>query len=297
MNGSPEATAPRRLILCADDFGLTLATSRVIATLAGSGRLSATACMTAMPDWPASADLLASLEGRIDIGLHLTLTGETPLTSMPRFAPEGRFPTINALNTAARRGLLPEDEITREIDAQFAAFRSATGRSPDFVDGHQHFHALPGLRAIVLRATAAHAPGAWLRTCQERLLAMLRRPFALRALRSAWLCRALAAEAAVLGIATNAGFGGFYNFAADADFAALFARFITDLGDQPLIMVHPGAADAAGDTIGGARINEARFLAGPAFPALLAERNTCLARGRDAIAHNTAGQSPQVSVN
>jgi predicted glycoside hydrolase/deacetylase ChbG (UPF0249 family) len=296
MNASPEPLR-RPLVLCADDFGLTMATSRVIAALAASGRLSATSCMTSMPDWRASAPLLEPLAGRIDIGLHLTLTNETPLMTMPRFAPGGRLPPINALITMARRGGLPLGEIAHEIDAQFAAFAHETGRAPDFVDGHQHFHALPGLRDIVLSATARHAPRAWLRSCEERIPAMLRRPFAAHALRSAWLCRGLAAAAAARGIATNAGFSGFYTFAPDADFERLFAGFVTATGPRHLLMVHPGAPDAARDTIAAARVNEANFLGGSAFPALLGEYGLRLARGRDLPADIATGQSVALSVN
>jgi len=274
------ATPPLQpLILCADDFALTLATAKVIADLAAAGRLSAIACMAGMADWRPSAPLLEPLVERVDIGLHLTLTGEAPLTAMPRLAGDGRLPSINALIRASRRGELPLDEIEREIDAQFARFRAATGRRPDFVDGHQHFHALPDLREIVLAATAHHAPHAWLRNCEDRPAAVLRRPFRLRALRSAWLCGGLAEEAAACGIATNRGFAGFYNFSARADFGRLFGDFVTAPGAAPLVMVHPGANDAPGDSIAAARVNEARFLGSAAFPALLAARGLQLARG------------------
>ena len=117
-----------------------------------SDRAAAIACMAGMADWRPAAPLLEPLVERVDIGLHLTLTGEAPLTVMPQLASDGRLPSINALIRASRRGELPLDEIEREIDAQFARFRAATGRRPDFVDGHQHFHALPDLREIVLAA-------------------------------------------------------------------------------------------------------------------------------------------------
>jgi predicted glycoside hydrolase/deacetylase ChbG (UPF0249 family) len=198
---------------------------------------------------------------------------------MPHLAAGGRLPSINALIRASRRGDLPLDEIEREIDAQFTRFRTTTGRRPDFVDGHQHFHALPDLREIVLAATARHAPHAWLRNCEDSPTAVLRRPFRLRALRSAWLCDGLTEEAAACGIATNRGFAGFYNFSARADFGRLFGDFVTAPGAAPLVMVHPGASDAPGDSIAAARVNEARFLGSPAFPALLAARGLQLARG------------------
>jgi chitin disaccharide deacetylase len=275
MNAPPEGDS-QRLILCADDFGLTLATSQVIAALSTNGRLSAVSCMAGMPDWPASAPLLAPLAGSVDIGIHLTLTSEVPLTPMPRLAPGGRLPSLDRLMWTALARALPLDEIRVELAAQMSAFTLATGRAPDFVDAHQHFHFFPGLREIVLDLVP---PGAWVRSCEDRWSRIRQRPFAGRALRSAFLCRGLSQAAAARGIRTNAGFTGSYDYRPDTDFSALFAGFLNAPGPVPLIMVHPGAADAPGDTIAAARTNEAAFLGNPSFPALLVERRLELSRG------------------
>lgn len=41
-------------------------------------------------------------------------------------------------------------EIAAEITRQLDAFEEALGRPPDFVDGHQHVHVLPGVRRALL---------------------------------------------------------------------------------------------------------------------------------------------------
>ena len=56
--------------------------------------------------------------------------------------------------------------------------------------------------------------------------------------------RAFAARRARLGVATNPAFAGSYDFAASADFAAIFPRFLDGLPDGGLIMCHPGFVDA-----------------------------------------------------
>ena len=61
-------------------------------------------------------------------------------------------------------------------------FIAARARPPAFVDGHQHAHALPGIRDLVLTETALRAPEAWIRDCADRLTAMLARPFAGKAI-------------------------------------------------------------------------------------------------------------------
>lgn len=247
-----------RLILCADDFAYSPAISSAILSLAQAGKINAISCMAVTPGWAADARLLAEVPAHVEIGLHLVLTGEVPRTPMPRFAPDGRMPDIDPLTRAAGRWRVPLDEIAIEISAQFTAFVAALRRPPAFVDGHQHAHALPGIRDLVLAETAARAPGAWVRDCTDRLGAMLHRPFVGKAIGSVWHSRGLRRAAEALSLRTNLGFAGHYDFR--RDYAALFPRFLRQPGPMHLVMCHPGAGEKAGDAIAAARIREARAL-------------------------------------
>jgi predicted glycoside hydrolase/deacetylase ChbG (UPF0249 family) len=247
-----------RLILCADDFGFSPQVSRVIAELASNGRLNAISCMAVLPNWPEDSALLRDLPDHVEIGLHLVLTLEAPATPMPRLAPARILPTINALGRMAARKTLPLPEIEGEIAAQFDRFLAAYGRPPAFVDGHQHCHALPGIREIVLEHTAAHAPGAWIRDCTDRFRAMASRPFFGKAIASAWHSRGLRAAAARHGLSCNDSFAGHYGFA--GDYAAIFPRFLRRPGARHLVMCHPGAGLRAEDGIAAARLVEADAL-------------------------------------
>ena len=246
------------LILCADDFAFSSDTSRVIADLLAARRLTATGCMTLRPNWRDDSRMLRDVPADRAIGLHLVLTEETPLTAMPRLAPGGELPALHRLEKLSGP-TLPLDEIAIEIDAQFAAFADAMDRPPAIVDGHQHAHAVPGIRDLVLAAMRRHAPTAWLRTCEERPLAMLARPWRGKALASAFHSRGLRRAAAGQGIATNHGFAGHYGFA--GDYAALFPAFLRRPGPRHLVMCHPGTDTRPGDAIAAARPVEAAALA------------------------------------
>ncbi|WP_066722808.1 ChbG/HpnK family deacetylase [Sphingomonas pituitosa] len=247
-----------RLILCSDDFAYSPAISAAVVTLARAGKINAISCMAVMPGWAEDARMLADLPPHVEIGLHLTLTEEAPRTAMPRFAPGGRMPRVDPLARTAARWTVPLDEVATEISAQFDAFFSALRRPPAFVDGHQHVHVLPGIRDLVLAETAARAPGAWVRDCTDGTAAMLSRPFTGKAIGSAWHSRGLRAAAAALGLRTNQGFAGHYDFR--GDYAALFPRFLRRPGPMHLVMCHPGAGERAGDGIAAARIVEAKAL-------------------------------------
>jgi predicted glycoside hydrolase/deacetylase ChbG (UPF0249 family) len=248
----------RSLILCADDFAFSRAVSETIAELGRNGRLNATSCMTLMPGWAEDAALLRDLPAQFAVGLHLTLTQERPITVMPNHAPDGVMPEIDPLARVAARRALPLGEIAAEIAAQFDAFTMAMGRAPDFVDGHQHSHVLPGIRDIVLSETARRAPDAWVRDCVDRLGAMLSRPFVAKAIGSAYHARGLRADAARYGLRCNDSFAGHYDFA--GDYGDLLPRFLRRAGDMHLVMCHPGAGRRSGDTIADARIREADVL-------------------------------------
>jgi len=248
----------RRLLLCADDFAFSSDVSAVIAGLASRGKLNATSCMAIMPGWSADSALLRDLPAHVEIGLHLVLTGEVPLTDLGDLTENGTLPDIDPLARRAARGDLPLAAIAREIAAQFDRFIDALGRPPAFVDGHEHCHALPGVRQIMLAETARRAPQAWIRDCVDGLFAMLARPFPGKAIGSAWHSRGLRAAAAAQGLRCNDGFAGHYGFA--GDYAAIFPRFLRAPGKMHLVMCHPGAGSRAGDDIAAARVVEAAAL-------------------------------------
>ncbi|MEH3124221.1 MAG: ChbG/HpnK family deacetylase [Sphingomonas phyllosphaerae] len=248
----------RNLILCADDFAFSREVSETIAGLGRAGRLNATSCMTLMPGWAEDAALLRDLPDHFSVGLHLTLTQEKPITAMPAYAPGGVMPEIDPLTRHAGRRALPLDEIAAEVAAQFDAFFAATGRAPAFVDGHQHSHALSGIRDIVLSETARRAPNAWVRDCVDSVGAMLSRPFVGKAIGSAYHSRGLRAAAARYRLRCNDSFAGHYDFA--SDYHHLLPRFLRKPGNMHLVMCHPGAGKRPGDAIADARVREADVL-------------------------------------
>jgi chitin disaccharide deacetylase len=246
------------LTLCADDFGLSKAVNEAILDLAARGRLNAT---TLMVDGPEAASGVAALDrtGNVALGLHVVLSGEpTPLKSA--LAPAGRLPHVDALTARAFLGRLPLAAIEAEIERQYDRFEELAGRPPDFVDGHQHVHVLPRIRGLFLRIARRRAPGAWLRTCEDRLGAIRRRGvYRWKAARSAFLSRGLSAQAAGLGLGTNHGFAGLYDFRARRDYGRLFGRWLAAPGRAHLIICHPAAPDPA-DELGEARAREYAFL-------------------------------------
>jgi len=267
--------SPRSVVLCADDFGMTEGVSRGIVKLARMGRLSATSVMTNRPWWPRLAPHLKELNGQVGVGLHLTLTLGEPLGAMPAFAPGGTFPAYGDLLRPAVSGSLPLHEISAEIDRQLGAFEAAFARPPDFVDGHQHVHVLPGIRRALLRVLQGRGlrGRVWVRDPGDRAAAIIERRVALgKALVVKGLATGFARAARLAGFATNQGFSGFSPFDAKRDTADDFRRFFAHLGARPIVMCHPGHVDAelrTLDPVVEPRQREYDYLSSPEFGALL----------------------------
>jgi hypothetical protein len=283
--GAVESSAGRRHIwLCADDYGISTAVNVAIRDLVVRRRLNATSVMVVAPSFHRSEALalnvLNSGMARVAIGLHLTLTAPfRPLSAAYRPARNGCFLSLGATMARAFLQRLNPDALASEIGAQLRMFVHTFGRPPDFIDGHQHVHLFPQIREAALEVAKASAPDAWLRQCGRAVPPRFRFSD-----RKAWLLDRLSHDfrerANALGRRTNPAFAGAYDFRADADFATLFAGFLEQLPDGSLIMCHPGFVDAdlqRLDPLTTLREREYAFLAGAAFPELLASHGLTLA--------------------
>jgi chitin disaccharide deacetylase len=275
--------APRRIWLCADDYGISPGVNRAIRDLIERGRLNATSVMVVGPsigrDEVAALQASAGKSPRCAIGLHATLTAPfRPLTMHFKPVDGGLFlPFPKLLRLGLMRRLDPEI-IHAELMVQLAAFREAFGRPPDFVDGHQHAALFPQVRDAFLAAVKQAAPNAWVRQC-GRLAPLSKRLGAPKALVLDVLSARFRKLATRAGIAFNPGFAGAYDFTGTPDFGGLMAGFLADLPEGSVVMCHPGFVDevlTGLDPLTAQREREHSFLAGDNFPPLLAANKVTL---------------------
>lgn len=272
-------TAPLRTIrICADDYGIAPGVNRAILDLLDAGRIDATSVMMLPNSLDAAAvAALAAIKQRrpgISVGLHFTLTAPfAAMTTGQLFKP------LKDTLVAALMHRHDRAALDAEVRAQLAAFTERFGQPPDHVDGHQHVHLFPQVRDAVLAAIAEAAPHASVRQC-GRAGSWAARIADRKGLVLDILSVAFRRRAARHGIATNTAFAGTYGFDADADFAALFPRFLDSLPDGGLVMCHPGFVDAELqrlDPLTGLREREYAYFMAEAFPRTLADKNIALA--------------------
>src|SRR5215212_9856836 len=127
-----EAAPPRRIWLCADDYGISPGVNRAICGLIERGRLNATSVMVVGPaigrDDVSALRAVAANSRRCAIGLHVTLTAPfRPLTMHFQPLDGGMFPPFPKLLGAGLLRRLDPEIIRAELMVQLAAFHEMFG--------------------------------------------------------------------------------------------------------------------------------------------------------------------------
>jgi hopanoid biosynthesis associated protein HpnK len=144
-----------RLILTADDFGLSPEVNAAVERAHRDGVLTAASLMVGERAAPEAVEV-ARRNPRLAVGLHLTLASGTPVLPPGRIpalvGPDGRLrDDMAALGLALAASPAARAQLRAEIAAQFAAFR-ATGLPCDHLNAHRHFHLHPVIAAAAFRA-------------------------------------------------------------------------------------------------------------------------------------------------
>ncbi|MDB6030724.1 MAG: Hopanoid biosynthesis associated protein HpnK [Verrucomicrobiales bacterium] len=151
-------SAPRRLIVNADDFGRSPSINRAVIRAHQEGILTTASLMVNEASLEEAVGL-ARQNPRLGVGLHLTLLcGHSALCfdRIPGLVNEKREfsdnPTAVGFKYFWNRRL--RQQLEAEISAQFEKFR-ATGLTLDHVNGHLHMHLHPVVLDILLEHAAA----------------------------------------------------------------------------------------------------------------------------------------------
>ena len=156
----------RRLIINADDFGLTPGVNRGIVEAQERGIVTSATLMANSRAFDAAAALsrsLAARQARFSVGCHVVLLDGQPLLPPDRVAsllqPGARNGNhfrdkLNDFVVASFRGKLRPDEIEAEATAQIQRLQAAVG-APSHFDSHKHAHMFPAVLRPLLRAAQA----------------------------------------------------------------------------------------------------------------------------------------------
>jgi predicted glycoside hydrolase/deacetylase ChbG (UPF0249 family) len=155
---------PTRLILNADDFGLTRGVNRAIAELHAAGALTSATLMASGAAFD-DAIAIAHAHPTLGVGCHIVLTDGTPISSPEKIpsllGPDRKTfrPSLSDFLIAVFRGKINEAEVFRETLAQIERLQQY-GIAVTHLDTHKHTHILPSIARPLLVAaerTGIHA--------------------------------------------------------------------------------------------------------------------------------------------
>lgn len=145
------------VIINADDWGETQATTDAILECYVAGRLTSTTAMVYMEDSCRAAEL--ALQHRVPVGLHVNLTTPFTSTSVPEAVRRRqiRLTRFFCKSRYARWFYNPliANDVASALSDQIEAFTALYGQKPTHVDGHHHIH----VSANVLSSRAI--PSGW----------------------------------------------------------------------------------------------------------------------------------------
>lgn len=180
-------------------------------------------------------------------------------------------------------------EIAKEIERQLDAYEQAMAAPPDFIDGHQHVHVLPGVRQALLTALTrrygSQTTRIYIRNPADRISAIrARNLFATKALVVRALASGMTRAISARGFGMNDGFAGFSDFNPARDYGAAFQTYLLASGPGHLVMCHPGHVDdelRRLDPVLDAREKEFEFLMSSRFDEMLEKAGMRLGRFSD----------------
>jgi len=187
----------RRLIINADDFGLTSGVNRGILESHQSGVVTSSTLMACGAQFQEGVALALQVP-RLSVGCHVVLVDGAPVLSVEQLSslasagspPRFRESLIGFAGRAAA-GRLDQEQIEQEVTAQIQKLQAA-GIDVSHLDSHKHTHMFPVVLRGMLRAAkncgvrAIRNPfeplvfakvGSWKRQFQLRMLQRYRETF------------------------------------------------------------------------------------------------------------------------
>lgn len=144
----------KKLIVTADDFGISQEVNEAVETAHKTGILTATSLMVGEA-FAGDAVKRAQSMPKLGVGLHLALSRATPVSPselIPDLIDEAGLFKADLIGSGFRFFFLPRvrHQLALEIEAQFKAFAD-TGLALDHVNAHNHLHLHPTVLSLILR--------------------------------------------------------------------------------------------------------------------------------------------------
>lgn len=265
LNTSIQNIGQKRIVLCADDFGMNSAVNNGILQLAQKGRLCATSILVDGPN--ATTDINDLLNSGLQLGLHLNLTES--------FGQDDLCLSLKKIILKSYSLSLSKPALSAAIRRQLDLFCDIVGFEPAYIDGHQHVHQLPIVRDALFEQLGTLSSKPWIRNTAVRKTHGLPGSISLKAHIIAGLgSKALGYRAKAYGYKQNNKFLGVYDFKGGSRaYESYMRNWLAACEDGDVLMCHPAFDPNADDSFAQQRHAEYTILSGALMEHLLARNN------------------------
>lgn len=140
----------KKLIVNADDFGISEGASIGILMAHADGILTSTTCMMNMP-FAQFALKQAEKFPKLGVGIHLVLTVGRPLVDGAKSFTDKDGNFIRPKDYPDHQPHADKEELYREWKAQMELFIKTAGKKPTHIDSHHHTHLIPAHHEVVIK--------------------------------------------------------------------------------------------------------------------------------------------------
>ena len=277
--GTGPARRIRRLVVTADDYGISPLTSRGILRLAKRGRVTCAVLLVNSPHAEEAVEAWRVADKPMELGWHPCLTLDRPISDSNAVRSlvnaDGRFHPLGDFAKRLATGRIDRGEVFREFEAQYARYVELTNARPSLVNGHHHIHTFPVISRALMDVLTQTSARPYMRRVRE--------PFATVAgIRGAEMKRLLLSTLGIVSARRlgRLGFPGNHWLAGSAenhsvDDPEFFTRWLARIpGRDVELMCHPGEYDITLDGRDGTvadgglarRAKELRLLEDDSFP-------------------------------
>lgn len=279
----------KRVILCADDFGISPSVSKSICMLAEKKRISATSVMVVYEDWKTHCRTLMSLQRHLDIGLHFVLTDALPVSPFKKIPSivslDASFYNMKQFMKLAWLGQIKKEDVIEELTSQYDEFVDTFGVLPDFIDGHHNVHQYPIVDDAVIEFVKNRRieNKIYLRNTAHSLNSVFMQGFEfLKTALISFQGSSFKKKLLDNDMRTNESFGGVYNLTRSNKFEEKIVEFCCSANSKNgIVMVHPGKVDSIllkRDSFCEGREIEEKTLLDKTFPETLKSLNVRLGK-------------------
>ena len=233
--------------IIADDFGLNPEDDSVIIKLIKLGAIDGTSVLIKGNLSKPNITSLTNLrkKNNSQIGIHLNLT--------ENLSDQVFHSHILSLWIKSTFRTVDMNMIEQELNQQLELFTNVFGFAPDFIDGHQHCHAIPALWDIIKKTTSKYiTKNTWVRTPCPSTLSMSFYQVQQAGLKSLLVMGwglILRKRLKKLNIKTNSNFMGLINYNTNK-FKKNYMESLSKYHHNSVMMVHPGSSKSTKEILG-----------------------------------------------